>query len=108
MDLDGSAQVHDPVSVELRMQEALRLSGPAPNPARSRATFSFAVKEPTEATITLYNILGQAVRTVYRGTPGAGEGQTVDVPTTGLSSGAYFLRLRADGRTETRRLTVVR
>jgi len=108
MDLDGSAQVHDPVTVDLQMQEALRLEAPAPNPVRSQATLSFAVKEPTEARITLYNTLGQAVRTVYRGTPGAGEGQTVDVSTTGLSSGAYFLRLRADGRTETRRLTVVR
>ena len=107
MDLDGSAQVHDPVTVELTMQETLRLGAPAPNPVQSQATVSFAVREEADATITLYNTLGQEVRTLYRGTPGAGDGQTVDVSTTGLSSGVYFLRLRADGRTETRRLTVV-
>jgi len=107
IDLDGTEHVHDPVSVELQMQEALRLGGPAPNPVRDQATVSFAVREDAEATITLFNTLGQQVRTLYRGTPGAGEGQTVEVSTTGLSSGVYFLRLRADGRTETQRLTVV-
>jgi len=107
-DLDGTEHVHDPVTVDLQMQEALRLGGPAPNPVQDRATVSFAVREEAEATISLYNTLGQAVRTVYRGTPGAGTGQTVEVSTTGLSSGVYFLRLRADGRSKTRRLTVVR
>jgi len=107
-DLDGTEHVHDPVTVDLQMQEALRLGGPAPNPVQDRATLPFAVRDDAEATITLYNTLGQEVRTLYRGTPGAGEGQTVEVSTTGLSSGVYFLRLRADGRTETRRLTVVR
>lgn len=107
-DLDGTEHLHDPVTVELTMEEALQLSAPAPNPVQNRATVSFAVRDQAEATITLYNTLGQVVRTLYRGTPGAGEGQTVDVSTTGLSSGVYFLRLRADGRTETQRLTVVR
>jgi len=107
-DLDGTEHVHDPVTVDLQMQEALRLGGPAPNPVRDKATVSFAVRDDAEATITLYNTLGQEVRTLYRGIPGAGEGQTVEVSTTGLSSGVYVLRLRADGRTETRRLTVVR
>jgi hypothetical protein len=48
------------------------------------------------------------VATVYRGTPPAGDGQTVDVSTTGLSSGVYFLRLRAGGQAKTQRVTVVR
>ena len=108
VDLDGSAHVHDPVAVELRMQEALRLSGPAPNPVRGAATVSFAVKEKTEARLTLYNTLGQRVRTLYRGTPGAGEARTVRLAAGDLASGVYFLRLRADGQTRTRRVTVVR
>jgi hypothetical protein len=108
VDLDGSAHVHDPVSVELRMEAALRLSGPAPNPVRGPATVSFAVKETSEARLTLYNTLGQRVRTVYRGTPAAGEAQTARLEASGLASGAYFLRLRAGGATKTARLTVVR
>jgi hypothetical protein len=108
MDLDGSAHLHDPVSVELRMQEAVRLDGPAPNPVRGPATVSFAVKEQTEARLTLYNTLGQRVRTVYRGTPAAGEAQTARLDASDLASGVYFLRLRAGGATKTARLSVVR
>jgi len=108
IDLDGTEHVHEPVTVELQMQEALHLTGPAPNPVRRQATLSFAIKEQTEATITLYNTLGQRVRTVYRGTPAAAESQTARLSTTGLSSGPYFLRLRAGGDTATRRVTVVK
>ena len=108
VDLDGTTTVHDPVTVDLQMQEALRLGAPAPNPVQDRATLSFAVNERAETTITLYNTLGQRVRTVYRGTPPAGEAQTVRLSTTDLTSGVYFVRLQAGAQTETRRVTVVR
>jgi hypothetical protein len=107
-DLDGSAHAHDPVTVELQMQEALRLGAPAPNPVSGRATLSFAVQEQAEATLALYNTLGQRVATLYRGTPQAGEQETTQVDATGLSSGTYFLRLRANGQTQTQSLTIVR
>ncbi len=107
-DLDGTTTVHDPVIVELTMQEALQLGAPAPNPVQDRATLSFAVKKQAETTITLYNTLGQQVRTLYRGTPPASEAQTARLETNGLSSGVYFLRLQANGKTQTQRVTVVR
>jgi hypothetical protein len=73
VDLDGSTQVHNSVTVEVGIQQPVRLSAPAPNPVRDRATVSFAVKDRAETRITLYSTLGQRVRTVYRGTPTAGE-----------------------------------
>ena len=62
----------------------------------------------TVATLRLYDALGQEVATVYEGTPTAGESQTVQFETTDLASGTYFLRLRANGRSQTERLMVVR
>jgi len=108
VDLDGTATVHDPVTVELQMREALRLRAPAPNPVAGQATLSFAVKKEQKTVLRLYNALGQEVATVYEGTPTAGESQTVQFETTDLASGTYFLRLRANGRSQTERLTVVR
>ena len=108
VDLDGTMTVHDPVSVEVQMQQALRLAAPAPNPVQDRATLSFAVQEQADTRLTLYNTLGQKVRTIYRDTPPAGEARTVRLSTTDLSSGVYFLRLQAGAQTETRRVTVVR
>jgi hypothetical protein len=108
VDLDGSSTPFDPLSVEVQMREAVILNAPAPNPVSSSAILSFAVKEPAETTIRLYNTLGQQVRAIYEGTPQAGERQRAQVDVSDLSSGTYFLRLSADGQTQTQRLTVVR
>ena len=108
VDLDGTATVHDPVTVELEMKEPLRLAAPAPNPVSGQATLSFAVKESQTATLRLYDALGQEVATVYEGTPTAGESQAVQFEATDLASGVYFLRLRAGSHVRTQRFTVVR
>jgi hypothetical protein len=108
VDLDGSSTLTDPVSVTIQMQEAVDLTAPVPNPASGTANLSFAVKKQTETTIRLYNTLGQQVATVYEGTPQPGEQQRIQLDVSGLSSGAYFLRLRAGDRTVTERMTVVR
>jgi surface protein len=108
MDLNGSSTLTGPVSVDIQMQEALKLTAPAPNPTSTSVSLSFAIKEQSKTTIRLYNTLGQQVATVYEGTPQAGEQQTARFDVSDLSSGTYFLRLQAEGKTTTRRLTVVR
>ncbi|MFP4228933.1 MAG: T9SS type A sorting domain-containing protein, partial [Salinivenus sp.] len=105
-DRDGTEHVHDPVDVKLKMQDAVRLDAPAPNPVQAQATLSFAVKERAETRVTVYNTLGQKVATVYQGTPAPEETQTATLSATDLASGVYFLRLEADGHTETQRMTV--
>jgi len=107
VDLDGSATLTDPVTVELQMTETLRLSGPAPNPVHNQARLSFALKKKGKAVVTLYNVLGQRVRTLYDGRPAAGEERALHVPVRTLASGVYIVRLQALGHTRTRRLTVV-
>ena len=108
VDLDGSSQVYGPISVDVQMQEALKLTAPAPNPVSSTATLSFAVKEQAEATVAVYDLLGRRVQTLYGGTPTPGQQQRVQMDASTLPSGAYLLRLRAAGRTETQRVTVLR
>jgi CSLREA domain-containing protein len=108
MDLDGTPHTHEAIPVEVQMQQPLQLSAPAPHPVQSRATLSFAVKEKQETTLRLYNTLGQRVATLYRGTPTAGETQTIQLSATDLTSGTYFLRLQTGERTRTQRVTVVR
>ena len=108
VDLDGSSQVHGPISVDVQMQEALKLTAPAPNPVSSTATLSFAVKEKAQATVAVYDLLGRRVQTLYGGTPTPGQQQRVQMNASTLPSGAYLLRLRAAGRTKTQRVTVLR
>lgn len=108
VDVDGSTHLSRTVTVDLGMDEPVRLTAPAPNPVQNQATLSFAVKEAKTTTLTLYNVLGQQVATLYRGMPAAEESQTVDLSAGDLSSGVYFLRLQAGRRTVTERMTVVR
>ncbi len=107
VDLDRSTTLSDTVQVEIGMEGTLHLSAPAPNPAAERATLSFAVQEGTKAEVTMYDVLGQRVRTLYEGRPPGEEGRRLTVETRDLPSGVYVVRLRAGGRTQTRRLTVV-
>ena len=108
VDADGTAQFSEVVSVDLRLQDPLHLSAPAPNPAVEAASFSFAVKQRLQTTIALYNVLGQKVATIYKDAPDPNQVQTVHLSTTDLPSGAYFLRLQAGERVRTQRLTIVR
>ncbi len=108
VDLDRSTALSDTVQVEIGMEGALHLSGPAPNPASERATLSFAVQKGTRAEVTMYDVLGQRVRTLYEGRPPREEGRRLTVETEDLPSGVYVVRLRAGSQTQARRLTVVR
>jgi hypothetical protein len=107
VDLDGSATRSDPVTATVQMREPVRLTAPAPNPVSAEADLSFAVKQDVHVTIALFNVLGQRVRTLYAGTPPAGESQSLRIDASRLPSGAYFLRLKAGGDVKTRQMTVV-
>lgn len=105
---DGTADRTEPVSIHRKMEKAIRFTPPSPNPVRTQATLSFAVRDKQPVTITIYDILGQEVKTVYRGTPSPEENQIVRFDVSGLASGAYFVRLVANEHVETHRCTVVR
>lgn len=106
-DLDGSTSLSDVVELNVTMDEALSLNAPAPNPARGYTTIAFGVKEATETTVALYNVLGQHVKTLYQGTPQAGQLNDMEFNVGTLPSGMYFVRMQTDGQTRTQRLTVV-
>lgn len=108
VDMDGSTSLTEPISVDLQMDQALHLTAPSPHPVQEGAAVSFSVREAVPARLTLYNVLGQPVHTVYEGTPTAEESHRLQLEASALPSGTYILRLEAAGRTTSRRVTVVR
>lgn len=104
----GETTHTESLTVQRSMESAVRMTPPSPNPIRNQATFSFAVREAQRVTITVYDVMGREVRTLYRGTPPAEENQTVRLQGRDLSSGIYFVRLVAGDHVKTRRVTVVR
>ena len=76
-----------------------------PNPAAVPATLAFALAQPAEATLVVYDALGREVARPHDG-PASGE-VTARLPA--LPAGLYVARLTtADGREEAVRLTVLR
>jgi hypothetical protein len=111
VDTDGSANFSETVTVARDVQ-AIELKGTYPNPARRQATVRYALPAPEssagqqQVTIRLYDVLGRRVRTLVDAEQEGRQKTALNV--SDLSSGVYFLRLRADGTIKTRKLTVVR
>jgi hypothetical protein len=62
-----------------------------PNPFNGTATISLTVPSPGEVNVALFNVLGQEVMTVARGSHIAGTHQ-ITVDASALASGIYFVR----------------
>ena len=94
------------------LPQSLRLEPNFPNPFNSRTEIRFSLAYPAEVALELFDVTGQKVRTLTRGTRGAG---THRVRWDGrnklgreMSSGVYLYRLRTDAGAETRKLLLLR
>jgi hypothetical protein len=67
-----------------------------PNPFNARTTVEFALAEPGDAELTIYDIIGSKVETIRR--PGLEAGRHLVVwDAEDVASGVYFARLKAGG-----------
>lgn len=76
-----------------------------PNPGRDRVEISYELREAGEAVLALYDANGKQISVLHSGLSEAGSHRvTVDV--SGLASGLYHYRLRVNGQTLTRAMTI--
>ena len=87
---------------------AYSLSQNYPNPFNPSTTISYSLKKPGEVKITIFDLLGQKVRSLVQGHKSAGR---YSVRWDGrneagrpVSSGTYFYRLKAGEAVQTRRM----
>jgi hypothetical protein len=83
-----------------------------PNPFNNETVIEFNLRRSGEVNLTIYNLLGQEVRTLAEGRLNAGP-QIVswdgkDEKGNDLSSGIYFYQLRAGEVSETKRLVLLK
>ena len=89
-----------------RMPKRVALRGAAPNPFRSSTEIVYALPQRTDVTLAVYDLMGRRVATLASGSRGTGV-HRARLSSTSLPSGAYVVRLQADGQQKTRRITVV-
>lgn len=78
-----------------------------PNPFNSSTAIDYTLAQPGEITLSVYNLLGQQVATVYEGTQEAGEHSMV-WDASDFPSGVYFARLEAGGISESMKMVLLK
>ena len=107
VDTDGAAHVSDRTVLRLGGPNRLTLQHPFPNPARRQAKVRFGIPKPATVQVAIYDLLGRRVTTLVAGRLEAGR-HAERMSVSSLAPGMYFIRLEAGGKTQTRKLTVVR
>jgi len=90
----------------------LTLSTGSPNPFGPRTTFAFALKEPGDVTIEVYDLRGRRVARIRESHMVAGPGSFVwdgrDDEGMRMSAGVYFIRVKAGNFEAKQRVTMLR
>jgi len=91
----------NPRPIEIRMQQNY------PNPFNTSTTVSYSLPEPSEVTISIYNLLGQRAATVFDGSQEAGQ-HSVTWDASDFPSGVYFARLETAGIPENLKMVLLK
>lgn len=99
-------------SKESLIPDQFELSQSYPNPANPSATINFAISEPSNVTLKIYNIQGQEVRTLFGNFLSAGYYDShwngLDDAGNQVASGTYIYRLQAGKFIQSKKLLLVK
>jgi hypothetical protein len=83
-----------------------------PNPFNPETSISFNMPLQGSANLSIYNVKGQLVKTLLNGSIDAGDHRLVwtgvDNNGSSVASGLYYYKLNANGRTETRKMMLMK
>jgi hypothetical protein len=110
---DGTFVVQGQASVATGVPLVAGLAQNRPNPFNPRTTIAFDLTSPHDVTLQVFDLSGRLVRILLDNEHvGSGRREVVwnacDDAGRQLASGAYFYRLDAGGRVETKRMMLVR
>ena len=105
--METAVETFDQASVP----QAFSLAQNAPNPFNSETVIRFALPQPSQVELTIYNLLGQPVAILVQGPSAAGtfsvrwDGR--DQAGRAVTSGVYLYQLRAGEYTKVRKLLLL-
>jgi len=109
IDLDGTSETFPEMEVTVGVgPDKFVLAQNYPNPFNPSTVIEFVVPVSGHTTMKVYNVLGQEVATLFEGNADAGRIYTAPFNASKLPSGLYFYRLTAAGKTETRRMLLLK
>jgi hypothetical protein len=109
IDNDGTVSYHGEAEVEVGMTaKAFAIEPNFPNPFNPSTTIAFTISEDGMATLTVHNILGQPVMTLYDGPASAGRWYEVKFDASSLPSGSYVARLESGNQQVMRKMVLLK
>ncbi|MEF8796360.1 MAG: T9SS type A sorting domain-containing protein [Salinivenus sp.] len=106
-DGDNTVEGEQIADVNISFDGDVYALGPYPNPVRNIATLDLTARTEQSVTVEAYDVVGKRVYSETRSV-GTQAPESVMVNTRGWSSGMYFLRVRGDKFTKTRKMVVVK
>jgi len=107
VDNDGTSTLSEEITVRVRLDRRVVVEPVTPNPVDGTALLEFGVGEKEPVSVRLFNVLGQQVRTLYRGTVAPDQRQRVRIRTGDLASGVYVVRIQGASFQKSQRISVV-
>ena len=105
IDLEGKSKAYPEADVTVGVGPGkFVLAQNYPNPFNPSTAIEFAVPQNGPATMKVYNVLGQEVRTLFEGNAETTKIYSVHFDGSSLASGLYFYTLKSTGTTQTKRM----
>jgi hypothetical protein len=105
--LSGNIQVCAGATGIGELSGAMHRASLFPNPASSSSTVRFSLQKDERAVVSVEDISGKMVMKAFEGGLPSGE-QNVELNISSLERGMYFVKIKTESFTETRRLEVVK
>jgi len=107
IDNDGQFEYSKTIEVDMNGVKKYELTQNYPNPFNPTTTISYMLPQTGMVRLTLYNILGQEIRTLVNEVKEAGT-HTFNFDASELNSGMYIYRIESGSFTQTKKMTFVK
>lgn len=107
VDFDGTSEYSKVVEVEIETPNNFELSQNYPNPFNPTTSIKFNLPEAGNVKLTVYNLLGQEVKSLVNGFRTAGT-YTINFDASKLSSGIYLYKIEMNNFTQVRKMTLLK
>jgi len=108
IDNDGTFEFSDIIEVDAgNIPEGYVLEQNYPNPFNPSTVIKFALAESQQATLTVYDILGNEIAQLFNKTTEAGKVYEIEFNASALSSGVYYYRLSTPQKSLVRKMLLL-
>ena len=102
-----SGKMETAVEDDKKLVDIYKLNQNYPNPFNPSTTIAFSIPKASNVTVQIYNSLGQLVSTLVNQTLSSGNHSYV-FDASALSSGVYFYNIKADGFSQTKKMSLIK